>query len=176
MSGEREEAPLPGAVKDEPSVTADWVSLQPMIEGVQVVEVRNVLQDAGSLIEIYRADWFSSPLEVDQVFQITLEGGGLSAWHIHTETTDRLFVSAGQVKIVLFDARSHSQTRGLTNEFRFGERRPGLVIVPAGVWHGLRNLQAVPSVVVNLVDRAYDYTGPDHWRLPADSPEIPYEL
>ena len=40
MSGDRGEAPLPGAVKDEPSVTADWVSLQRMIEGVPVVEVR----------------------------------------------------------------------------------------------------------------------------------------
>ncbi len=176
MRGDGDEAPLSGAVKDEPSATADWVSLQRLIEGVRVVEVRNMLQDSGSLTEIYRADWFSTPLEIEQAFQITLKGGAITAWHMHAETTDRLFVSSGQVKIVLFDDRPDSQTRGLTNEFRFGERRAGLVIVPAGVWHGLRNLQAAASVVVNLVDRSYDYTAPDHWRLPPDSPKIPYEL
>lgn len=141
-----------------------------------MVEVRNVLYDSGSLTEIYRAEWFSPPLEVGQAFQITIPEGGVTAWHMHTQTTDRLFVSVGDVKIVLFDARPDSQTRGLTNEFRFGERRPGLVVVPTGVWHGLRNLHAAPSVVVNLVDRPYDYAEPDHWRLPLDSPEIPYKL
>ncbi len=176
MSGQRDQAPLPGAMKDEPSVTPEWVSLQSVIEGVRAVEMRNVIYDSGSLTEIYRAEWFSPPLEIEQAFQITIAGGGITAWHMHTQTTDRLFVSVGQVKIALFDARPDSPTRGLTNEFRFGERRPGLVVVPAGVWHGLRNLQAVPSVVVNLVDRAYDYSQPDHWRLPADSVEIPYTL
>jgi dTDP-4-dehydrorhamnose 3,5-epimerase len=77
---------------------------------------------------------------------------------------------------VLYDARRDSSTGGLTNEFRFGERRPGLVVIPPGVWHGLRNLQSAPSVVVNLVDRAYAYDAPDHWRLPPDTPEIPYDL
>jgi dTDP-4-dehydrorhamnose 3,5-epimerase len=176
VSGERVEAPLDGAVKDEPSVTADWVPVRTGIEGVQVIEVRNVLQDSRSLTEIYRADWFSTPAEVNQVFQIALAGGGITAWHMHTQTTDRLFVSTGHVKIVLFDARPESPTRGLANEFRFGERRPGLVVVPPGVWHGLRNLDATPSVVVNVVDRGYEYADPDHWRLPAGSPEIPCDL
>jgi dTDP-4-dehydrorhamnose 3,5-epimerase len=171
-----DEATLPGAAQDEPTVTSDWVSRQQLIEGVRVVETRNVLQDSGSLTEIYRDDWFAAPLEIHQAFQITLDGGGVTAWHMHMETTDRLFVSAGRVKIVLFDPRPESATRGLTNEFRFGDRRPGLVVIPSGVWHGLRNLQAAPSMVLNLVDHAYDYSGPDHWRLPPDSPEIPYRL
>jgi dTDP-4-dehydrorhamnose 3,5-epimerase len=176
MSGGLGEAALPGAVRDESSVTADWVSRQRVIEDVRVTEMRNVLTDSGSLTEIYRADWFPSPLEIQQAFQITLDAGGVTAWHLHMETTDRLFVSAGRVKIVLYDPRPDSATRGLTNEFRFGERRPALVVIPAGVWHGLRNLLATPSTVVNLVDQAYDYAGPDHWRLPPDSPEIPYKL
>jgi dTDP-4-dehydrorhamnose 3,5-epimerase len=176
VSTERNEAPLPGALKDEPSVTADWTSVGPAIEGVQVVEVRNVLQDSRSLTEIYRADWFASPSEVGQVFQIVLEGGGITAWHMHSQTTDRLFVSTGHVKIALFDARPESPTRGQASELRFGERRPALVVVPAGVWHGLRNLGATAAVVVNVVDRAYEYADPDHWRLPAGSPEIPVEL
>jgi len=33
-----------------------------------------------------------------------------------------------------------------------------------------------PSILVNLVDAAYSYDDPDHWRLPPDTPEIPYSL
>ncbi len=77
---------------------------------------------------------------------------------------------------MLYDARPDSPTAGRVNEFRLGERRPGLVIVPPGVWHGLRNLLSETSTVLNLVDRAYDYEDPDHWRVPPDSPEIPYRL
>ena len=30
------------------------------------------------------------------------------------------------------------------------------------------------ALVPNLPSRAYDYADPDHYRLPYDSPEIPY--
>jgi dTDP-4-dehydrorhamnose 3,5-epimerase len=168
--------PLPGATKDEQSVTADWTVLQDPIDGVRLIEVRNVIRDSGHLTEILRRDWFNGPVEIDQVFQVTLESYAVSAWHVHLDTTDRLFATTGQVKVALFDAREESPTRGLVNEFRLGERRPGLVIVPAGVWHGLRNLRATPATVLNLVDRAYAYDDPDHWRLPPDTAEIPHRI
>jgi dTDP-4-dehydrorhamnose 3,5-epimerase len=166
--------PLPGAVKDEQSVTADWAVLQEPIEGVRLIEVRNVLRDSGRVTEILRSDWFDRAPEIDQVFMLTLGPGALTAWHVHLRTTDRLFVATGQAKIVLYDGRPESPTHGRVNEFRLGERRPGLVVVPAGVWHGVKNLEATPGTVVNIVDVAYAYDDPDHWRVPADSPEIPY--
>ena len=173
----RSAPPLPGATKDEQSVTADWTVIQEAIDGARLVEVRNVIANTGHTTEIFRRDWFPDvDVEVDQVFQVTLGAHGVSAWHVHMDTTDRLFVNAGQVKIVLFDARPASPTSGLVNDFRLGDRRPGLVIVPAGVWHGIQNLQAAESRVLNLVDRAYEYQDPDHWRLPADTEQIPYSF
>jgi glycosyltransferase involved in cell wall biosynthesis len=32
------------------------------------------------------------------------------------------------------------------------------------------------SVLLNLVDNAYRYEDPDHWRLPPDSPQVPYRF
>jgi dTDP-4-dehydrorhamnose 3,5-epimerase len=52
----------------------------------------------------------------------------------------------------------------------------GWLVCASGVWHGLRNLEPARSTVVNIVDRAYEYEALDHWRLPADSPEIPYSI
>jgi dTDP-4-dehydrorhamnose 3,5-epimerase len=170
-------APLPGATKDEQSVTADWAVLRETIDGVRLIEVRNVIGESGHTTEILRSDWFpDGEVALDQVFQVTLDGHAVSAWHVHMQTTDRLFVNVGQVKVVLYDARPGSPTHGLVNDFRLGDRRPGLVIVPAGVWHGIKNLQTSEARVLNLVDRAYEYEDPDHWRLPPDTTEIPYRL
>ncbi|HVR38279.1 MAG TPA: hypothetical protein VMU84_04235 [Thermoanaerobaculia bacterium] len=50
------------------------------------------------------------------------------------------------------------------------------MIIPPRVWHGVQNIAPGVSIVLNLVDQAYRYEDPDHWRVPADSPEIPYRF
>lgn len=168
---------LEGAIKDAQSITADWVQVnQPLIEGVRVKEIKNVAKEAGRLTEVYRADWRLDEEGVAQVFQCAMSPGALSAWHVHAVTIDRLFASDGLIKIVLYDGRHDSPTYGLVNEFRFGAVRPGLVVVPPQVWHGVKNIGAEPALLINLVDKAYCYEDPDSWRLPADTPLIPYSF
>jgi dTDP-4-dehydrorhamnose 3,5-epimerase len=167
---------IEGAVKDPQLVAADWTPVDEVIQGVQVREVRNILRGRGTLTEIYRTDWALDDAPVDQVFQLVLAAAEVSAWHVHRETTDRLFITHGHVRIVLHDGRQGSPTFGRLNEFRFGAPRPAIVSVPPGVWHGVQNLGDVPATVLNLVDRAYRYDDPDHWRLPADSDRIPFRF
>lgn len=167
---------IDGARKDEQSITADWQQTSRLIDGVRVREVSNVPKDNGWLTEICRREWLETPAHIDQVFQVALNPGMVSAWHAHATTTDRLFVSFGMMRIVLYDAREASPTRGVTNELRFGSLRPALVVVPPQVWHGVQNLSPGVSVLLNLVDNAYRYDDPDHWRLPPDSPQVPYRF
>jgi dTDP-4-dehydrorhamnose 3,5-epimerase len=165
-----------GARRDQQSVTRDWQPLQPLIAGVAVKEVCNVAKNNGLLTEIWRQDWELDSASLGQVFQNLLEGLAVTSWHVHQFTTDRIFINQGLMKLVLFDGRRGSATYGLINEFRIGLVRPALVVVPPGVWHLVQNLNATPSMLLNLVDRAYDYEHPDHWRLPADTAEIPYRV
>jgi dTDP-4-dehydrorhamnose 3,5-epimerase len=46
---------------------------------------------------------------------------------------------------------------------------------PIGVWHGIQNLGSSDALMLNWPSRAYDYQDPDHYRLPYDSPDIPYQ-
>ena len=59
---------------------------------------------------------------------------------------------------------------------RIGVERPCLVVVPCGVWHGVKNLSSEPAVMLNAVDEAYAYEQPDHWRLPMANPHIPFDF
>lgn len=168
---------LPGAVKDTQSVDASWEPVGTgLIDGVVVRDVRHVPSRRAVLTEVLRRDWFDAPVEVDHVFQVTIEPGGVSAWHAHGSTVDRIFVTSGMLQVVLYDARPGSPTMGQLNRFYAGESRPMLIVVPARVWHGVGNHGRRPATVLNLPDRAYAYADPDHWRLPPNSPEVPFSF
>lgn len=168
---------LPGASRDGVSITREWQPVvQDLISGVDIRQVRPVLTGYGHLVEIFRSEWQAEQSQVDQVFASTFQPGGLSAWHAHATTTDRLFVVAGQMRIVLYDARQDSPSYGKVNEFLLGEQRPMLLVVPPRVWHGVQNYCATNAVLINAVDLAYQYDAPDHWRLSSDTDAVPYRF
>ena len=165
------------AAKDSQSITSDWNSLQEPIEGVIIKEVKNVIKgNADVLCEIFRREWLPANNDIDQVFQSLMMPGSISAWHVHQLTTDRLFVSQGLFRIVLYDARPDSTTYECINEFRLGDVRPALLVIPPGVWHAVQNIATTSAVLLNLVDQAYRYEDPDHWRLPVNTDKIPYQF
>jgi dTDP-4-dehydrorhamnose 3,5-epimerase len=167
---------IEGAEKDHQSITADWQTTRLLIEGVQIVEIRAVPKRGGALTEIFRSDWFPDAGVAGQVFQVALASGQVSAWHAHTVATDRLFVALGTITLTLYDPRPESPTNGIVNELHLAMARPQLVVVPPGVWHGLIVTGPEMALILNVPDIAYCYEDPDHWRLPPDTPKIPYRF
>lgn len=165
------------AQKDKQSITSDWeMANDRLINGVYTKEVKNVIKNNGYLTEMYRKDWLLDNLDIEQVFQVVVKPNGISAWHTHEYTTDRLFVSFGTIKIVLYDSREDSATYKEINEFRVSHLRPTLLIVPPHVWHGVQNIGTTDGFLINMVDKSYTYSNPDHWRLPFDTSQIPYQF
>ena len=162
---------------DRQTVDEDWnlVGL-PHIDGVVTKEIRPVTVGNGSLTEIWRDEWRLDELVIGQVFQRLLDPGVVTGWHAHARTTDRLFCASGRIRLSLYDGRGSSPTSGTVLQRVFGPERPMLVVVPPGVWHGIKALGASPALLLNLVDKAYAYDDPDHERLPPDSPRIPVKL
>ncbi len=69
-----------GATKDQQSITSDWVfTHQKMIDGVKLREVKSVPKEGGLLVEVFRKDWSLDIGPVDQVFQVMLLPGVVSA-------------------------------------------------------------------------------------------------
>ena len=164
-----------GFIKDKMSITTDWIPVnQTLIEGVQTKEIKNVIKTNGGLTEIWRKDWQLDSLPVSQIFQVSINPGEFSDWHIHEFTTDRIFVNGGAIKIVLYDPRKDSPTYGKINEFNIGVSRPMLISIPPKVCHAIQNICDKIGSVINIVDMAYNYEEPDHWRLPSNSDVIPY--
>ena len=166
---------LPGAVKDGQQVTSEWQKIHKDIHGVTVREVLHVPRDHGVITEMYRPEWDPTGLPVVHLYQSRLFPGAIGAWSCHAKNVDRLFVNQGHLKLVLFDGREDSPTYRQLMELHVGDARPAFLVIPTGVWHGLQNVGATDALMINLPSNAYDYVDPDHYRLPWDSPEIPYQ-
>ena len=143
------------------------------IQGVVVHELGNVITRSGFMTEIFRTDWAPIGIEVRQVNWVELNPGAVTDWHAHYRQIDHLVGVNGNIKLALFDARPGSPTHGASDIVRMGAIRPVLVIVPPGVWHGLRNESGRPAGYVNVIDRAYDHSDPDNWRATPGDVDLP---
>ncbi|MFZ5517001.1 MAG: dTDP-4-dehydrorhamnose 3,5-epimerase family protein [Candidatus Zhuqueibacterota bacterium] len=145
-----------------------------MIDGVEIKKLRVMPDERGRLMEILRVD---DPLfkKFGQVYMTTTYPGVIKGWHFHKLQEDNITVISGMLKIVLYDPRPSSPTRGEVNEFFAGEHNPILVHVPIGVYHGWKCISDYEAIVINNVTEAYNYKNPDEFRLAYDSDEIPYD-
>ncbi len=145
-----------------------------MIDGVQLKPLRVIPDERGHLMEILRRD---DPIfeKFGQVYMTTTYPGVIKAWHYHKKQDDNAAVIKGMLKLVLFDDREGSPTRGEVNEFFVGEYNPMLVHIPKGVYHGWKCIGQKEAFVVNCVTEPYNYEDPDEYRLPYDSEKVPYD-
>jgi dTDP-4-dehydrorhamnose 3,5-epimerase len=144
-----------------------------MIHEVKIKNLRVMPDERGHLMEILRRD---DPIfeTFGQVYVTTTFPGVIKAWHFHRKQNDNIVVVKGMLKLVLYDNREDSPTRGELNEFFLGEHNPILVHVPRNVYHGWKCIGSEEAFVVNCVTEPYDYKEPDEHRLPFDTDQIPY--
>ena len=79
------------------------------------------------------------------------------------------------VKLVCYDAREESKTKGEVNEFFVGEHNLSLIQIPPMVFHGWKCISETEAWVLNVVTEPYNYNNPDEFRLPYNSSDIPYD-
>lgn len=149
-----------------------------MIHGVAVKPLRCLRDDRGFLMEILRAD---EPIfeRFGQVYITCCRPGIAKAWHYHREQTDHFVCLRGRALVVLFDGREGSATRGQVQEFRLAgppapEDESLLVKIPPLVIHGFAALDGEETHILNIPTQAYRHQASDEFRLPWNSPEVPY--
>ncbi|MDR7419828.1 MAG: dTDP-4-dehydrorhamnose 3,5-epimerase family protein [Armatimonadota bacterium] len=144
-----------------------------LIDGVRVRPQRLISDDRGFLMEMLRSDW-PEYQKFGQVYVTACYPGVVKAWHYHGKQWDHFSCVHGVAKVVLYDARASSPTRGRVNEFYIGPTNPQLVVIPPMVYHGFSAVGTELALIVNVPTELYDYQAPDEHRVPYDDPSIPY--
>lgn len=145
-----------------------------LIEGVRIKELQLLPDERGFLVEILRSD--DEIFErFGQVYVTVAYPGVVKGWHYHKLQTDFFTVVSGMMKIVLYDERPDSPTRGEVNEFFMGELNPLLITIPPGVLHGMKAIGTKPGYVVNCPTEPYNHDEPDEYRVDPHDSDVPYD-
>jgi len=145
-----------------------------MINGVQLKKLRPIPDERGMVMELLRSD--DALFEkFGQVYLSTVYPGVVKGWHYHKVQTDNFAIIKGMAKVVIYDPREDSRTRGELMELFIGEQNPLLLKIPPMVLHGVKGVGAEPAYMINCPTEPYNPERPDEYRRPLNDPAIPYD-
>jgi dTDP-4-dehydrorhamnose 3,5-epimerase len=143
-----------------------------MIDGVLVIPLKRIPDERGTVLHMLKR---TDPhfIEFGEIYFSTIYPGVVKGWHKHNEMTLNYACIHGRIKLVLFDDREGSPTRGEVMEVFLGTDNHSLVQIPPGVWNGFKGMGAETSVVANCCTHPHDPTR--SIRLDPFDNDIPYD-
>ena len=128
------------------------------IAGAVTRPLREIATEGGPVLHMVRQ---GSPLfsGFGEMYFSEVEAGAVKGWKRHSLQTQLFAVPVGSLKVVLFDARSASPTKGVREEMVLG--RPEhyrLLRIPPGVWYAFGAHGERAALVANLADLPHDPT------------------
>ncbi len=114
-------------------------------------------------------------IKFGQAYITTAYPGVVKGWHYHKVQVDNFVALKGMFKVVLYDGREESPTRGEINEFFMGIYNPILLQIPRLVIHGFKAIGEEESIMLNIPTEPYKYDAPDEHRIDPHSTDVPYD-
>jgi len=155
-------------------LTTQEYAARTRIQGVQIVDLRLLVDDGGSFAELVRFDENGNLLAIPE-FKVRQSSysqvlpGAIKAFHLHFNQEDVWFVPpTDRLLIGLVDTRKDSPTMGASMRFVMGAGKAQLLYIPRGVGHGGANIGTEPATILYYVNQHFDLNDPDERRLPWD--------
>jgi dTDP-4-dehydrorhamnose 3,5-epimerase len=142
------------------------------IDGVRVTPLRRIPDERGAVFHMLKEsdDGFE---RFGEIYFSLVYPGVIKGWHLHQRMTLNYAVPVGMVKLVCYDDREDSPTRGAVQELHVGELNYVLVTIPPHVWNGFKGVGDRPALVANCATIAHDPTEIE--RLDPLAGQIPYD-
>jgi dTDP-4-dehydrorhamnose 3,5-epimerase len=142
------------------------------IEGVQVIPLRRIPDERGTIFHMLKA---TDPhfTRFGEIYFSTVYPGVVKGWHRHDAATLNYACIHGRIKLVLFDDRDGSPTRGQVMEIFLGPDQYSLAVIPPQVWNGFKGMSEPHAIVANCRSDPHDPAGMS--RLDPFRNDIPYD-
>ena len=128
-----------------------------MIEGVQIIPLRRIPDERGTIMHMLRV---TDPhfQQFGEIYFSSIYPGIIKGWHLHREMTLNYACVFGRIKLVIYDDREGSTTRGELMEIFLGPDNYSLVIIPPDVWNGFKGMSDPFALVANCCTHPHDPT------------------
>lgn len=142
-----------------------------MIDHVEIRPLRQIADERGKVMQMLRCDdpWFQ---KFGEIYFSVVYPGVIKGWHLHERMALNYCVVTGMIKLVLYDDRDGSPTRGALQEIFTGEDSYALITIPPGIWNGFKGIGVKPAIVANCATEPHDPT--EMRRLDPFDSRIPY--
>jgi dTDP-4-dehydrorhamnose 3,5-epimerase len=143
-----------------------------MIDGVEINQLNIIPDERGMILKMLRND---DPVfkEFGEIYFSAIYPGVVKGWHIHKKMTLNYAVVSGFIKLVLYDDRDASPTKGEVQEIFLGLENYKLVTIPPMVWNGFKGIGTESAIVANCATLPHE---PDEIeRMDPFENDIPYD-
>lgn len=125
------------------------------IEGVALEPLRQFADDRGAVYRVFRN--YGHDVSIDEVYISRVNHGIVKGWKRHRRMTQRFAVPYGSMRLVLFDGRQNSPTRGSIMETTLDVKdNYALLTVPPGVWYAFGCLSPDFALMLNVADMIHE--------------------
>ena len=143
-----------------------------MIEGVKVVPLKRIPDERGTVFHMLRS---SDPhfIQFGEIYFSSIYKEVVKGWHRHRDMTLNYACIHGRIKLVLYDDRDGSSSRGRLMELFLGPDDYSLAIIPPGIWNGFKGMSEPFAIVANCCTHPHDPARSE--RLDPFQNHIPYD-
>lgn len=142
------------------------------IEGVKIYNKNVIADERGKILHMLRND-DKNFIKFGEIYFSYVYPQKVKAWHIHKKMTLNYCSAFGKIRLVLFDDREKSKTKGGIQEIILSNENHVLVSIPPMVWNGFCSANDETAVLANCSDIPHDKE--EILRLPYDDPKFPYK-
>lgn len=126
-----------------------------MIDGVSIKPLKKIPDERGTILHMLKK---TDPefKEFGEIYFSTVYPNVIKGWHKHKKMTLNYAVITGMIKLVLYDDREDSPTKGELMEIFTGENKYELVTIPPMVWNGYKGIGKKTAIVANCASLPHD--------------------
>ncbi len=126
-----------------------------MIAGVQVIPLQRIPDERGTVYHMLkRTD--KHFIEFGEIYFSTVYPGVVKGWHLHKAMTLNYACIQGRIKLVIYDERPDSATRGDVTEIFLGPDSYSLVVIPPNLWNGFKGMGEDLAIVADCITKPWD--------------------
>jgi dTDP-4-dehydrorhamnose 3,5-epimerase len=143
------------------------------IGGVASTELLQIADERGAVLHMLRCD-VPDFVRFGECYFSEVLPGAVKAWKRHRTQTQNVAVPVGRIRLVIYDSRELSSTKGNLLLCELG--RPDAYVrlrIPPGLWYGFTCISTTPALLANCPDLPHDPA--DNEVRPANDHSIPYQ-
>lgn len=143
------------------------------IDGVTITKLKQINDEKGAVFHVIKND-SETFFSFGEAYFSKINEDVIKGWKFHKEMKQNFCVPFGRLKLVLFDNRANSESRGEVNEIILDDEENYIrVTVPENIWYSFKCISNDYCLLLNIANIKHDKS--ESLEMDLYNDKIPYE-